>query len=75
MVEEAETAEIRALPDVVEGMQSGRGYALPVILLVAVVGTLNFGSPDRGLRAVHGTAGLGLGAVRLGLRPGLVPRE
>ena len=33
------------------------------------------GDPDRGLRAVHDAARLGLGAVRLGLRPGLVPRE
>ena len=33
------------------------------------------GDADRGLRAVHDAARLGLGAVRLGLRPGLVPRE
>src|SRR5580704_448725 len=33
------------------------------------------GDPDRGLWAVHDAARLGLGAVRLGLRPGLVPRE
>jgi H+-transporting ATPase len=35
----------------------------------------DIGDPDRGLRAVHDAARLGLGAVRLGLRPGLVPRE
>ena len=35
----------------------------------------NIGNPDRGLRAVHDAAWLALGAVRLGLRPGLVPRE
>ena len=35
----------------------------------------DLGDPDRGLRAVHDAARLGLGAVRLGLRPGLVPRE
>ena len=33
------------------------------------------GDPDRGLRGVHDAARLGLGAVRLGLCPGLVPRE
>ena len=33
------------------------------------------GDPDRGLRAVHDAARLGLGVVRLGLRPGLVPRQ
>ena len=33
------------------------------------------GDPDRGLRAVHDAARLGLGVVRLGLRPGLVSRQ
>ena len=33
------------------------------------------GDADRRLRAVHDAARLGLGRVRLGLRPGLVPRD
>ena len=33
------------------------------------------GHPDRGLRAVHDPARLGLGAVRLGLRAVVVPRD
>ena len=33
------------------------------------------GFVTRGLRAVYDAARLGLGAVRLGLRPDLVPRE
>ncbi len=33
------------------------------------------GDADRGLWPVHGAARLGLGAVRLGLRAGVVPRE
>ena len=35
----------------------------------------NRGDVDRGLRAVHDASRLGLGAVRVGLCPGLVPRE
>ena len=35
----------------------------------------DLGHADRGLRAVHDAARLGLGVVRLGLRPALVPRE
>ena len=35
----------------------------------------DIGDPDRGLRAVYDAARLGLGAVRLGLRHGLVSPE
>ena len=45
------------------------------ILLARGVRHADGGDADRGLRAVHDAARLGLGAVRLGLRPGLVPRE
>ena len=45
------------------------------VLWLAVLGTQIVGDPDRGLRAVHDAARLGLGAVRLGLCAGLVPRE
>ena len=45
------------------------------ILWVAVLGTQALATLDRGLWAVHDAARLGLGAVRLGLCAGLVPRE
>ena len=45
------------------------------ILWVAVLGTQIAGDPDRGLWAVYDTPRLGLGAVRLGLCSGVVPRE
>ena len=45
------------------------------ILWIAVLGTQIAGDPDRGLWAVHDAPRLGLGAVRLGLCSGLVPRE
>ena len=45
------------------------------VLLIAVFGTQVSGHVDRRLWAVHDAVGLGLGAVRLGLRAGVVPRE
>ena len=45
------------------------------VLWVAVLGTQIAGDSDCGLWAVYDTPRLGLGAVRLGLCSGLVPRE
>ena len=45
------------------------------ILWMAVLGTQTAGHAHRGLRAVHDTARLGLGRVRLGLCTGVVPRN
>ena len=45
------------------------------VLWMAVLGTQTGGDADRGLRPVHDAARLGLGAVRVGLCPGVVPRE
>ena len=45
------------------------------ILLGGGAGHAGTGDADRGVRAVHDAHRLGLGAVRLGLRAGVVPRE
>ena len=45
------------------------------ILLIAVLGTQTIRHPHRGVRAIHDPAGLEVGGVRVGIRPGLVPAQ
>ena len=73
------------VPDAVGGRTSDDlpdAHARPLLVDTPRAGSMggrarhpSAGNSDRGLWAVHDAAGLGLGAVRVGLCPGLVPRD